>query len=98
MSRKGSRNLDYKLLAQIYDAPVVEAKDKNAAANQTGNRDASAGLMLPKLLDTEQVRINDMNANGVDMHLLSLALPGVQIFESKQADELARLVNDRCYT
>lgn len=94
MSRKGSTNLDYKLLAQIYDAPIVETKDKNTA-NQTANRDASAGLMLPKLLDTEQIRINDMNTNGVDMHVLSLALPGVQIFESQQADELARLVNDK---
>lgn len=92
MARKGSTNLDFKLLTQIYDAPVVQNTD---AANQTANRDASAGLMLPKLLDTDKVRLEDMNTNGVDMHILSLALPGVQVFEPAQAETLARLANDR---
>jgi 5-carboxyvanillate decarboxylase len=91
MSKKGSSNLDYKLLAQIYDATNVQS----TGASQTANRDASAGLMLPKLLDTEKTRLDDMNQNGVDMHLLSVALPGVQIFETSQAEELAKLANDR---
>ncbi|RYY57962.1 MAG: amidohydrolase [Chitinophagaceae bacterium] len=97
MSRKGGSNLDYKLLAQIYDAPAVPVVQQGAAANQTANRDASAGLMLPKLLDTEKARIDDMNTNGVDIHLLSVALPGVQIFEQNQAEGLAKLANDKLH-
>jgi 5-carboxyvanillate decarboxylase len=95
VSRKGSTNLDFKLIAQIFDAPISLPANKNAAVDQTANRDASAGLMLAKLLDTDGVRLDDMNANGVDMHLLSLSLPGVQIFEPARADELARLANNR---
>lgn len=51
--------------------------------------------MLPRLLDFDKVRLDDMNANGVDMHVLSLVMPGVQMFESQQAKELAALANDR---
>lgn len=34
-----------------------------------------------KLLDIDTGRLADMDANGVDMHLLSMGLPGVQMFE-----------------
>ena len=95
ISRKGNTNLDYKLIAQIFDAPVASTANKIAGVDQTANRDASAGLMLSKLLDTEEMRMDDMNTHGVDMHLLSLSLPGVQIFEPTKAGELARLANDR---
>jgi predicted TIM-barrel fold metal-dependent hydrolase len=36
-----------------------------------------------------------MDSNNVDMHILSLAMPGVQIFERGKATELAQLSNDR---
>jgi predicted TIM-barrel fold metal-dependent hydrolase len=36
-----------------------------------------------------------MDANGVDMHLLSLTVPGVQMFDAATAVALARLSNDR---
>ena len=97
MMKKGSSNLDYKLLTQIYDAPIAPVIQKDAAVNQTANRDAVAGLMLPRLLDTEKIRMDDMNLNGVDMHLLSVSLPGVQIFEPTQAEELAKLANDKMH-
>ena len=51
--------------------------------------------MLPKLLDLDKIRSADMDASGVDMHILSLVMPGVQMFEPKQASELASLANDR---
>jgi predicted TIM-barrel fold metal-dependent hydrolase len=35
-----------------------------------------------------------MDANGVDMHVLSLTAPGVQMFEADRAIALARLSND----
>jgi 2,3-dihydroxybenzoate decarboxylase/5-carboxyvanillate decarboxylase len=40
-------------------------------------------------------RLKDMDANGVDMQLLSLTAPGVQMFEPALAVELAQLANDR---
>jgi 5-carboxyvanillate decarboxylase len=36
-----------------------------------------------------------MDANGVDMHILSIAMPGPQMFEAAQATSLARVANDR---
>lgn len=50
---------------------------------------------LPQLLDVEKDRLSDMDAHGVDMHLLSLTAPGVQMFDADTASRLARLSNDR---
>jgi 5-carboxyvanillate decarboxylase len=50
---------------------------------------------LPQLLDAEKARLAEMDANGVDMHLLSLTAPGVQMFTADIANTLARLSNDR---
>ena len=36
-----------------------------------------------------------MDANGVDMQLLSLTAPGVQMFDADTATELATIANDR---
>jgi 5-carboxyvanillate decarboxylase len=50
---------------------------------------------LPQLLDVERLRLAEMDASGVDMHLLSLTAPGVQMFAPDIAGTLARLSNDR---
>ena len=50
---------------------------------------------LSGLLDIEDRRLRDMDANGVDMQLLSLTAPGVQMFDADTATELATLANDR---
>src|SRR6202034_1430348 len=50
---------------------------------------------LDGLLDIEDRRLKDMDANGVDMHLLSLTAPGVQMFDADTATELAELANDK---
>ena len=48
----------------------------------------------PRLLDPE-VRLKDMTRSGVDMQVILVNSPGVQIFEAAQAVELAALINDR---
>ncbi len=48
-----------------------------------------------QLLDTDGERLEIMDANGVDVHLLSLTAPGVQTFPAAEAAALARLANDR---
>ncbi|HTW38261.1 MAG TPA: amidohydrolase family protein [Steroidobacteraceae bacterium] len=50
---------------------------------------------LEGLLDLEGKRLREMDEHGVDMHLLSLTAPGVQMFDADTACELATLANDR---
>jgi 5-carboxyvanillate decarboxylase len=76
----------------IYDAPSGTAVAPAAAG---GSRDALARTFLPRLLDIGEGRLADMDANGVDMHLLSLTVPGVQMFAPGNAVAFARLSNDR---
>lgn len=96
MVRKGGSNLDIKLLKTVFDSPAAATvPDPSKAPPPVSNRDAGARLLLPNLLDLGSGRIAIMDANSVDMHLLSLSLPGVQLFETDQAVALARLSNDQ---
>lgn len=47
-----------------------------------------------RLLDIEDERLAEMDRHGVDMHVLSLTSPGVQMFEPDEATAIARSVND----
>jgi 5-carboxyvanillate decarboxylase len=51
--------------------------------------------LLPRLLDIEGQRLAEMDQFGVDMHVLSLTSPGVQMFDADTACDLAALSNDR---
>ena len=53
------------------------------------------GGFLDPLLDLEEERLRIMDENGVDMHLLSLTAPGVQMFDADTATGLATVANDR---
>jgi 5-carboxyvanillate decarboxylase len=79
VARSPSDSSDMPLVKGIYDAP----------------EEAGGSPLLRALLDLEDVRIRDMDDNGVDMHLLSLTAPGVQMFDADTAVELAALANDR---
>ena len=50
----------------------------------------------PRLLDPA-VRLADMDRSDVDMQVLMVNSPGVQIFEATEASELASLINDRAH-
>jgi 5-carboxyvanillate decarboxylase len=93
--RKGGSNLDIKLLTTVFDSPAAaSSQDPSKAPPPISNRDAGARLLLPNLLDLDVGRLANMDASGVDMQLLSLSLPGVQLFEADQAVALASLSND----
>jgi len=51
------------------------------------------GIRL-KLLDVGEKRIQDMDRVGIDMQVLSLAGPGLEVFEPAAAIELAKKAND----
>ncbi|HKJ75490.1 MAG TPA: amidohydrolase family protein, partial [Alphaproteobacteria bacterium] len=51
--------------------------------------------LLPQLLDLDEGRLKVMDEHGVDMHLLSLTAPGVQMFDADTANELVRIANDK---
>jgi 5-carboxyvanillate decarboxylase len=79
VARAPGDSLDLVLVKTIYDA----------------GPDGPRAHLRARLLDLEDERLRDMDANGVDMHLLSLTAPGVQMFDADTATELATLANDR---
>jgi len=72
-------NLDLEMVQAIYGPQAVEV-----------GTSALAGL-----LDVGAGRIAAMDEAGVDVHLLSLTSPGVQMFSADKAVALAEIANDR---
>ncbi|WP_404710348.1 amidohydrolase family protein [Sphingomonas sp. MMS24-J13] len=80
--RGPSLSLDKLLVGGIYDSkPTDEGYAKMS--------------FLDGLLDVEDRRLKEMDRFGVDMHILSLTAPGVQMFDADTATDLAALANDR---
>jgi 5-carboxyvanillate decarboxylase len=50
---------------------------------------------MGRMFSDPALRLADMDANGIDMHLLSLVSPGVQIFDADLGTSLAAKTNDR---
>lgn len=94
MVRRGGRNLDLAMLAEIYDAPPAAVAARGADP-PVADRGAQARRLLPRLLDVGAGRLAEMDAHGVDVHVLSLGVPGVQMFARGDAVAMARLANDR---
>lgn len=80
--RGPSTSLDALLCKGIYDAP----NDSSGYSRMS---------FLDGLLDVEGERLRQMDEHGVDMHILSLTAPGVQMFDADTATDLASLANDR---
>lgn len=80
VARGPSNSLDLLLVRGIYETP---------------ERGGTRADTLDRLIDLEGGRLRDMDENGVDMHLLSLTAPGVQMFDADTAFELSVLTNDR---
>lgn len=77
-----SQSLDKLLVKGIYDA--------ESDTSGYGKMDFLGGLA-----DIEGKRLPQMDQFGVDMHLLTLTAPGVQMFDADTATDLAALSNDR---
>ena len=59
------------------------------------NRLGSRGQLVERLGDIGERRIADMDASGIDMQILSLTSPGVQVFDAATATSLATDTNDQ---
>ncbi|MDZ7914877.1 MAG: amidohydrolase family protein [Rhodococcus sp. (in: high G+C Gram-positive bacteria)] len=68
------------------DAPGAERD------NYVGNNER--GALGERLLDLGQQRVDNMDATGVDVHVLSVTTPGVQNLSAEKAVPLAREAND----
>jgi 5-carboxyvanillate decarboxylase len=53
------------------------------------------GILIDRLLDMGENRIKDMDATGIDVQLLLLTAPGVQVFSAGKAKSLAASSNDQ---
>ena len=60
-----------------------------------GSPSARATQIIERLQDLGERRIRDMDSTGVDMHVLSLTSPGVQVFDATTAVAFARSSNDQ---
>jgi len=83
----------------VVDALNLHSRTDDASLDMMLVRDiygdeAVRPAMIGRLLDVSGERLAEMDRNGIDMHLLSLTAPGVQMFDAQKGTELARLAND----
>jgi 2,3-dihydroxybenzoate decarboxylase len=60
-----------------------------------GGASEKAQTHARRITDLGEVRIADMDASGIDMQVIALTAPGVQIFDPATATSLAELANDQ---
>jgi len=59
------------------------------------NRLGARGQLSERLADIGERRIADMDSSGIDLQILSLTSPGVQVFDADTATALAASTNDQ---
>ena len=82
VARGPSQSLDKPLVRGVYDV-------------EPGQPGYDSYPFLEGLLDIQGTRLSQMDKSGVQMHLLALTAPGVQMFDADTAHALAVLANDR---
>jgi 2,3-dihydroxybenzoate decarboxylase len=76
--------------ADAVGEPGFKKMGETILADSTGTR-----LIHERLIDLGEGRIKDMDETSVDMHVISLTSPGVQVFPGDLAAELAKDANDQ---
>ena len=74
--------------------PDLDPGFKNLMGYYLLNEHPRARLMSTRIQDLGGQRIADMDASGIDMQVLSLTSPGVQIFDAPTGTAIARASND----
>ncbi len=83
----------YRLLLQR--EPDIDPGFKSLMGYYLSNPHPRASLVASRIEDLGDQRLGDMDAAGIDMQILSITSPGVQIFEASTAVSLARSTNDQ---
>jgi 2,3-dihydroxybenzoate decarboxylase len=78
---------------EYIDAFLAVASTSESAGVRYAARMIAHQQTAQKLCDIE-LRMAEMDAGGVDVHLMSLVSPGVQIFDADRATHLATKIND----
>ena len=95
---------DYKRIAaeEAFVTPDISARYKDLLQGPQVDSGFAAlwgyyskTVVAERLLDIGDRRIADMDASGIDMQILSLTAPGVQVFDADEAVGLARSCNDQ---
>ncbi len=59
-----------------------------------GGDSERAKLLRQRIQDLGELRISDMDSHGIDMQILSITCPGVQMFSPAEGSQLAIETND----
>jgi 2,3-dihydroxybenzoate decarboxylase len=90
---------DHRVIAveEACQIPEIHAALKRLAGNNPPSMKTGpiAGPFVAPLLDLGEGRVRAMDADGVDVQVLSITSPGVQLFDAAEAVTLAALANDR---
>lgn len=79
-----------------YPRYAVDRQTGRRRLEYTGDVGEPIGdILLNKLLDTGEQRLQSMDAAGIDMQVLSLTAPGVEQFDPARGTALARECNDQ---
>ena len=100
------RRVDYKRIAteEAWAPADLLARYQAMAANKTiddpgfialWTRLGSRSQLVARLADIGAPRVADMDASGIDMQILSLTSPGVQVFDAATATSIAAATNDQ---
>jgi hypothetical protein len=68
---------------------------RNLVGYYLTNQHPRALLMSTRIQDIGERRLADMDASGIDMQILGITAPGVQIFDATTGTALARSANDQ---
>jgi 5-carboxyvanillate decarboxylase len=104
--RNSPRPVDYKRIAteEAWAPADLLARYRTMAANKTIDDPGFIALwtrlgartqLVDRLADIGDWRIGDMDASGIDMQILSLTSPGVQVFDAATANSIASDTNDQ---
>lgn len=82
------------LMAQLDAGPPGMTQAEKTYTTLLRSGTAPGASELNRKLCSMEARLAEMDANGVDMHLLSITIPGPQAFPPQEGARIARSLND----
>ncbi|MFC1893910.1 amidohydrolase family protein [Chloroflexota bacterium] len=90
------------ILEKSYPVPEVIETEKNlgidvrwVSASKYSSSLSATSSIRDKLLEVGEQRLREMDESGIDMQVLSLTSPGVQMLDASTGTTLAKRINDK---